>query len=126
MHDSPLGEARRRLWVVRDQVHGGIRPGVRADPLVGESLLCVVGPDAVCFPAEHEILRVRAVAREEDGVVSVLDENADLTGGVAGNGYERDVAGFGQAQALRERPNGSCWSSSTVGSNQAGQWLFAM
>ena len=37
-------------------------------------------------------------------LVALVDEHADLAGGVAGDGHERDVAGFGQAQALRERP----------------------
>jgi hypothetical protein len=37
-------------------------------------------------------------------VVTILDEDANLAGGVAGHGHECDVSGFRQAQALRERP----------------------
>src|SRR4029450_13031287 len=44
------------------------------------------------------------VAGEEDGLVALVDEHADLAGGVAGDGYERNVACFGESQALWERP----------------------
>src|SRR4029453_14139588 len=54
--------------------------------------------------AQHQVLGVGAVAGEEDGLIALVDEHADLPGGVAGDGDERDVACFGQAQALRERP----------------------
>jgi hypothetical protein len=32
----PFGEACTRLWVVCDEVDGGVLGGERADPLVGE------------------------------------------------------------------------------------------
>src|SRR5690348_7353566 len=35
---------------------------------------------------------------------ALVEEDTDLAGRVAGKWRERDVAGFGQAQALRERP----------------------
>jgi hypothetical protein len=67
---------------------------------VGEPFRVAVGPHAVDLPAEHQLLGVGAVAGEEDGVVALVDEHADLTGGVAGDGDEGDVARFGQAALL--------------------------
>jgi hypothetical protein len=72
---------------------------------VGKSFRVVVGADAVDPPAEHQVLGVGAVAGEEDSVVVVFDEHADLAGGMTRDGHERDVADFGQAQAPRERLN---------------------
>ena len=64
----------------------------------------LVGADAVDLAAQQQVLGVGAVAGEEDGVVAVFDEHAELAGGVAGDGDEGDVACLGQAQALREGP----------------------
>jgi hypothetical protein len=69
-----------------------------------QPLRLLVGADAVDFPAQHQLLRGGAVSGEEDILVALVDEHADLAGRVAGERDERDVAGFGQAQALRERP----------------------
>jgi hypothetical protein len=54
----------------------------------------LVGADAVDL-AQHQLLRVGAVAGEEDGVVALVDEYSDLAGRMAGERDERDVAGFG-------------------------------
>src|SRR5918996_2838596 len=104
MDKLPLGEAASRLRVVGDEIDGGVGRREGTNPLVRAPFRLLVGTDAVDLPAEHQLLRVGAVAGEEDGVVALVDEHADLPGSVAGKGHERDVAGLGQAQALRERP----------------------
>ena len=125
MHEPPFGKPSPGLWIVRDQIDGGVRRGVGADPLVGKPFRVVVGADAVDPPAEHQALGVGAVAGEEDSVVVVFDENADLAGGMTRDGHERDVAGFGQAQALRERPQRLRLELEQVWSEPAGQCVFA-
>src|ERR687891_1495121 len=102
MDKLPLGEAASRLRVVGDEIDGGVGRREGTNPLVRAPFRLLVDADAVDLPAEHQLLRIGAVAGEEDGVVALVDEHADLPGGVAGKGHERDVAGFGQAQALRE------------------------
>jgi len=71
---------------------------------VRESFCVVVGADAVHLAVQHQVLCVGAVAGEEHGLVVLVDEHADLARGVARDGYEGDVAGFGQVQAPWERP----------------------
>jgi hypothetical protein len=65
----------------------------------------LVQADAVRYPAEHGVLGVGTVAGEEDAVVAVLDENAELAGAVAGDRNERDVARFSQPQTRGKRPH---------------------
>ena len=93
--DAALGKPIAGVGIVRDQIHGRVGCGVGADPFVGEPFRLVVGADAVDLPAEHQVLRVGAVAGEEDGLIAFVDEHADLAGGVPGNGHERDVARVG-------------------------------
>src|SRR5262249_12124363 len=49
-------------------------------------------------------LRVGTVTGQEDGVIAVFDEYAELAWTVARDGNEGDVARLGKAQALREAP----------------------
>ena len=72
-----------------------------------EPLGVLVGADAVHRAAEHGVLGVGAVAREEDRVVAVLDDDGELAGAVAGDGDERHVAGLGQPQAGGNGPSGT-------------------
>ena len=89
-----------------------------------EPLGVLVGADAVHRSAEHGVLGVGAVAREEDRVVAVLDDDGELAGAVAGDGDERDVAGLGQPQAGGKRPERAGCEVDRVGLNEAGQGLL--
>ena len=64
----------------------------------------LVRADAVDGSSQQQVLRVGAVAGEEDGVVAVFDQDADMAWAVAWERNERDVACPRQAQALREGP----------------------
>ena len=49
--EPPLGEPSPGLWIVRDQIHGGVARRVGADPFVSEPFRPVVGADTVDLPA---------------------------------------------------------------------------
>jgi DNA-binding CsgD family transcriptional regulator len=86
-----------------DEVHGGLGAGERADPLVGQPLGPLVGPDTVGRPAEHQLLGVGAIAGEEDGVVALLYHHSDVTRRVARERNDDHVARVCDPLAPRER-----------------------
>jgi hypothetical protein len=72
---------------VRRQVDGRFLLRVGANALVGQPFGGLIGADGVHDSAQRRVLRIRAVSREKDRVVAVLDDNGELaaraTGGVA-------------------------------------------
>jgi len=69
---------------------------------VGDALGVLVGSDPVGDAIEHGVLGIGAVAGEEDAVVGVFDDDAELARAVSRDGHEGDVAGVGQGQARVE------------------------
>jgi hypothetical protein len=92
---------------VRRQIH---RWALRSEFL--DSLRCQRGGGgvwryAVDRSAEHQVLRVGGVAREENYSVVLLDYDRQVAKGVAGRGNEMNITCLGQLEALWERPEGT-------------------
>ena len=101
---APLGEPARRVRIVRRQIDRRRRRGERLNGGERRRRLPLVVADAVDRSGEHRRLAVGRVAGDEDGLVSILDDDREMVGRMAGRRHGDDRAVGGQTLRARERP----------------------
>ena len=128
----PLREPLRGLRIVRGQIDRRPRRGERADGGERRRRLAFVVADAVDRAVKHRRLAVGGVAGDEDGLVSVLDDDREMIGRMAGRGDGDDRAVACQALRARKRAVGAAvegerlrieaaWASAAADSRAAGR-----
>ena len=100
----PFGETPRGVRIVRRQVDRGARRREGADRGERRARFAFVRGHPVDQPREHGRLGVGSVARDEDRRLAVLDDHAQVVGGVAGRGDRDDRPVRGQPTRPGERP----------------------